>query len=247
MLRSAFDQRIRDESELAALIPAPVLARIPEVARSWRFLPTGGRHEDAAFFEAIQFLRLNVQRSKPRGEGVVLAVTSPTAGDGKTTLVAWLAQSLAVNEAEVVAVDCDLRSPMLHTYFDTPDEVLGRLSNLRVVSANDEELLLLNMAGQDPLQGMFHELREGADFVLVDTSPVASVAHTSAVAAAADGVILVIDLGRIRRKELAVAKEQLANARANVIGIVLNRVPSDLPAYYPPGEQVRSPDVGSNA
>ena len=246
LLLTRFDQRIRDEGELTALIAAPVLARIPEVARSRRFLPTTARDEDSAFFEAIQFLRLNVQRSRPEGEGVVLAVTSPTAGDGKTTVVAWLAQSLAFNEAEVVAVDCDLRNPTLHTYFDALDEVGGGLPNLRMVRAGDHDMLLLGLTGQEPLQDMFDGLRDSADFVLVDTSPVASVAHASAVAAAAHGVILVVDLERIRRKDLLVAKEQLANARANIIGIVLNRVPSDVPSYYPPGEQARKSDITSN-
>jgi polysaccharide biosynthesis transport protein len=246
VLLAAFDQRIRDERELAALIAAPVLARIPEVARSRRFRPIGARDEDSSFFEAIQFLRLNVERSRSRAKGVVLAVTSPTAGDGKTTVVAWLAQSLAFNEAEVVAVDCDLRSPMLHTYFDALDEVGGGLPNLRMVGAGDHDMLLLGLTGQEPLRDMFDELRGSADYVLVDTSPVASVAHASAVAAAAHGVILVVDLERIRRKDLLVAKEQLANARANIIGIVLNRVPSDLPPYYPPGEQARKSDITSN-
>jgi Mrp family chromosome partitioning ATPase len=135
---------------------------------------------------------------------------------------------------------------MLHTYFDSPDEVAGGLPNLRVVRADDEDMLLLSLTGQEPLQDMFGELRGSADYVLVDTSPVASVAHASAVAAAADGVILVVDLGRIRRKDLLVATEQLANARAKVIGIVLNRVSSDLPAYYPPGDQVRESDTATN-
>jgi Mrp family chromosome partitioning ATPase len=107
-------------------------------------------------------------------------------------------------------------------------------------------MLLLSLTGQEPLQGMFDELRGRADYVLVDTSPVASVAHASAVAAAADGVILVVDLGRLRRKELMVATEQLANARAKVIGAVLNRVTSHVPAYYPSGEQVRESDIASN-
>lgn len=247
VLRARFDQRIHDERELAELIDAPVLARIPEVARSWRELLTGVPDEGSSFLEAIQFLRLNVQRSRPAGDGVVLAVTSPSAGDGKTTLVAWLAQSLAFNQAEVVAVDCDLRSPMLHTYFDAREGVGAGLPNLRVTRAADEDMLLLNLTRPEPLKDMFDELRETADYVLVDTSPVASVAHASAVAAAADGVILVIDLERVRRKDLLVAREELANARAKVIGVVLNRVLGDLPAYYPPGEQVRTSDVAPNA
>jgi succinoglycan biosynthesis transport protein ExoP len=246
VLLAGFDQRIRDERELAALIAAPVLARIPEVARPRRFLPIGARDEDSSFLEAIQFLRLNVQRSRPQGESIVLAVTSPTAGDGKTTVVAWLAQSLAFNGAEeVVAVDCDLRSPVLHTYFDALDEVGGGLPNLRMVRASDPDTPLLGLTGQQPLQDTFGELRDSADYILVDTSPVASVAHASAVAAAADGVILVVDLERIRRKDLLVAREQLANARANIIGIVLNRAPADLPAYHP-GQQIPQSDIASN-
>jgi Mrp family chromosome partitioning ATPase/capsular polysaccharide biosynthesis protein len=233
VLLGAFDQRIRDERELVALIAAPVLGRIPVVARSRRFLPTGARNEDSSFLEAIQFLRLNVERSAPHGEGVVLAVTSPTPGDGKTTVVAWLAQSLAFNGAEVVAVDCDVRQPMLHTHFD---EVGGGLPNLRMVGASDQNMLLLGLTGAEPLKDMFDELRGTADYLLVDTSPVASVAHASAVAATADGVILVVDPQRIRRKDLLVAREQLANARAKVIGIVLNRVAAGIPAYYPPAE-----------
>jgi Mrp family chromosome partitioning ATPase len=243
VLRAAFDQRIRDERELAALIPAPVLARIPAVTR--RLLPGSGREADSSFLEAIQFLRLNVQRSRPARHGV-LAVTSPTAGDGKTTLVAWLAQSLAFNGAEVVAVDCDLRSPMLHTYFDEPDEAGNVLPNLRIVRAGEEDALVLTLSGQEPLQSMFEEMRATADYVLVDTSPVASVAHASAVAAAAGGVILVVDLGRLRRKDLVVATEQLANARAKIIGIVLNRVASDLPPYYPTVEPIRESDIAPN-
>ena len=159
-----------------------MLARIPEVARPRRFIPSGTRDEESSFLEAIQFLRLNVQRTRSDGQGVVVAVTSPLTGDGKTMVVAWLAQSLAFNEAEVVAVDCDLRSPMLHTYFDARDELGGALPNLRLVSVGDEAALPVALTGR-ALREMFDDLRDKADYVIVDTSPVASVAHASAVAA----------------------------------------------------------------
>ena len=210
VLLAGLDTRIHDERELTELIGAPVLARIPEVARARRFIPSGTRDEESAFLEAIQFLRLNVQRTRPEGQGLVVAVTSPLAGDGKTMVVAWLAQSLAFNEAEVVAVDCDLRNPTLHTYFDARDELGGVLPNLRLVRAGDEAALPVELAGQEPMRRMFDGMREQSDYVVVDTSPVASVAHASAVAAVADEVILVIDLERIRRKDLLAAKEQLA-------------------------------------
>ncbi len=72
--------------------------------------------------------------------------------------------------------------------------------------------------------------------MLVDTVPVSTVADASAVAAAADGVILVVDLDRARRRELLTAKRQLTNARANVLGIVINRSGVDFPVYHVPEE-----------
>jgi len=247
VLLARFDQRIRDEGELAALISAPVLARIPEVARPRRFTPAGAGDEESSFLEAIQFLRLNIQRTRPEGQGIVVAVTSALPGDGKTMVVAWLAQSLAFNEAEVVAVDYDLRSQTLHTYFEARDVLGGALPNLRLVRPGEETALPIGVSGREPMREMFDELRDKADFVVVDTSPVAIVAHASAVAATADEVILVVDLKRIRRKDLLAAKEQLANARAKLIGIVLNRAAHEVAAYYPQPSHVQKTDVVSNS
>ena len=72
----------------------------------------------------------------------------------------------------------------------------------------------------DRLPQLFAELRNNADCVLVDTVPVSTVADASAVAAAADGVILALDVERISRRDLLAAKKQLGHARADVLGIV---------------------------
>jgi Mrp family chromosome partitioning ATPase len=61
---------------------------------------------------------------------------------------------------------------------------------------------------------------------------VSTVADASAIAAAADGVILVVDLPQARRRQLLTAKRQLANAHANLVGIVVNRAGVDFPVYH---------------
>ena len=80
--------------------------------------------------------------------------------------------------------------------------------------------------------------------MLVDTVPVSTVADASVVAAAADGVILVVDLERVRRRELLTAKRQLTNARAQDLGIVVNRASVDFPVYYVAEEEV-TPERGA--
>ncbi len=350
VLLARFDDRIPDEDELAALMGAPVLARIPEVGRSRRPTHIWTPAQDPAFLESFEFLRLNLQLTAHDGDSQVVAVTSPAAADGKSTVVGWLARSLALSGAEVMAVDLDLRKPELHAYLNTQREPgggvldallasaaddhesheqralaegngenhgdaeatatngesqasgrrvytddditaglveLARLSgnarraarslraagrdipestlrrwkdihvelyekiraartrgtvvapHLRVLTGSRHELAS-GLIARERLRQLFDQLREDADFVLVDTVPVSTVADASAVAAAADGVILVVDLERARRRELLTAKRQLTNARAKIIGIVINRPSADFPVYYLPEEDLAS-------
>jgi Mrp family chromosome partitioning ATPase len=104
--------------------------------------------------------------------------------------------------------------------------------HLRLLPADNHPELPAGLIARGRLQQLFEELRMDADYVLVDTVPVSTVADASAVAAAADGVILVVDLERVRRRDLLAAKKQLANARAPIIGIVLNRAEVDFPVYH---------------
>jgi Mrp family chromosome partitioning ATPase len=343
VLLARFDDRIRDEDELAELLETSVLTRIPAVERSRRLTQVWTPHQDRAFLEAFEFLRLNLQLMGRDGDSMVVAMTSPTANDGKTTVVSWLARALALSGDEVVAVDLDLRKPELHTYFNanrepgdgvleallsattenggpppapgvdadeddhddrpsgrrvyTEDDIhigldeLARLGgnarkaarslkasgrdisestlrrwkdihaplyaeiraartrgiiaapHLRLLPGNRHPELPSGLIARGRLRHLFDELRVDADWVLVDTVPVSTVADASAVASAADGVILVIDLERVRRRDVLAAKRQLANARATILGIVLNRAAVDFPAYHAAEEQ-REPERG---
>jgi Mrp family chromosome partitioning ATPase len=346
VLLARFEDRISDEDELVALMGASVLARIPDVGRSKVPTHVWTSNQDPWFLEAFEFLRLNLQLTAHDGDSQVIAVTSPAAADGKSTVVGWLARSLALSGAEVVAVDLDLRKPELHSYLNTPrepgagvldallaadidpdsasrvlltagnqgehpgdpgleaangeppapgrrvytdDDVTAGLvelsrfagnarraarslrtagrdipestlrrwkdihaelyveiraartrgtvvaPHLRVLTGGRHELPA-GLIARERLRRLFRELQQDADFVLVDTVPVSTVADASAVAAAADGVILVVDLERARRRELLTAKRQLTNARAKVLGIVINRAGGDFPIYHLPEE-----------
>jgi polysaccharide biosynthesis transport protein len=251
VLLARFDERIQDEDELLAMFPAPVMARIPEEARSRRLGQIRTVQEES-LIEAFDFLRLNLQLLGPRSGSQVVAVTSPVAGDGKTTVVGGLARSLASSGEEVVVVDLNLRNPMLHSYFELPpargrgvlDALLEPGSADDYVQVTSQPQLCVLPATLDPvvpsallgsgrLETLLEQLRKGADYVLLDTPPVSAVADASAIATAADGVILVIDLTRTHRKELLVAAEQLHNARARTFGIVLDRASARSPAQSP--------------
>ena len=67
------------------------------------------------FYEGFNYSLLSEDR--PRGK-IALGVTSPNPGDGKTTVAANLAVSLAHStEREVVLVDMNVRRPRIHSLF----------------------------------------------------------------------------------------------------------------------------------
>ena len=231
LLRNSFDKRMRDEDELVELVGAPVLARIPHQRATI--------DRDAVVQEAFQFLRTNLRLSTG-AQGGVIAVTSSSPGEGKTTVVAGIARSLGTAGERVVAVDCDLRRPMLASILDV-DGRMG-VTNVLVGAHEAEELLRpteipdLRVLPGGPIAPnpaalittpgfprMLARLRRDGEFVLVDTAPVATVADASAVTSAADGVILVVDLERARRDMLTEARDQLRRSDTPLLGIVLNR------------------------
>jgi tyrosine-protein kinase len=218
--------RIRDEEDLAAIMGAPILARVPVARRARRPRDVWAANERPEFLEAFEFLRTNLELGAPDDDAFVVAMTSPSAAEGKTTVTAWLARSLAVAGHDVVALDLDLSRPALQDYLNagTPDD------RVHVVTARDHLGVQPGLISRNRMEHLFGEVSEDADFVLVDTAPVSLAADASAVASAADGVVLVIDTTGIRRRDVLAARRQLDKARANLLGIVLNRAPKRVPA-----------------
>ena len=210
---------VGDEDTITELMGAPVLARIPARPRL-RVRRRGAPAESEEFREAFEFLRLNLELAVAGDEPPVVAITSPTASEGKTTVTAGLARSVARAEGEVAALDMDLSRPALDAAL--APEIRDRV---RLLTGRDQLGVRPGLVSKARMEDLFADLRDEVDIVLVDTGPVSLAADTTAVAAAADGVVLVIDARRVRRRDLLAARRQLDKARVWVVGIVLNRDP----------------------
>jgi capsular exopolysaccharide synthesis family protein len=228
-----FDRRVHGEDEIPEIVGAPVIARIPVERQS------GWEHE--LFIEAFQFLRANLQLRDREGRRRVIAITSALPGNGKSTIAARLAEALALSGSQVIVVDCDLRRPTLHEFFGVDGreglttalvglrDPAGLLQatqypSVRVLPAGPLMPMPASvLAGTQGIGNLLDSLRGLADYVIVDTSPVTIGADTSAIASAVDGTVLVVDVDSARRDVLKAATEQLVGARAEIIGVVLNR------------------------
>ncbi|MBV8162445.1 MAG: polysaccharide biosynthesis tyrosine autokinase [Acidimicrobiia bacterium] len=180
----------------------------------------------------------------------VIQVTSPSAAEGKTTTIANLAVALANIGKRVVVVDCDLRRPRIHAFFDIPSEVgftsvllgdvalgdaarpVGRRHIMLLPSGplppNPSELLSSARAGQ-----VLRTLQAEADVVLVDSPPVLPVTDSAVLSAHVDATLLVVRAGVTTRRQLARSVEVLEQVAAPLVGLVLNGVTAEDEYGYP--------------
>jgi non-specific protein-tyrosine kinase len=197
--------------------------------------------------EAFRTLRTNVQFSSLDRPARAIAITSSAAGEGKSTTLANLAIAMAEAGQRVIAVDCDLRRPQLHSLFGLPNReglttaILDEKGGLPLQQTGVPNLFLLSsgplppnpaeLVGSQKLDVMLDQLREHADYVLFDTPPAAALSDAATLAARVDGVILVVGAGKTRRDLARRAKEQLDRVNARILGVVLTGV-RDAEALY---------------
>jgi len=226
------------------------VAKLPVSSRSTALATSAkvGR-EVSLFEESIDSLRTCLTLSGPGSETQVLVVTSSVSGEGKTSVAAQLAVSIARASGEVtLLIDADMRSPDLHNVFDIPNEpglaqVLGRectpddaivtnWSNyVHLLPAGTLKSSPHKLLGDGGLSGILDELRKKYKHIVIDTSPILSASESLVLAKSADGTLLCAMRDLSRLDQVQRAYDRLVNTGARPLGTVLNGVPTGRYAY----------------
>jgi capsular exopolysaccharide synthesis family protein len=177
---------------------------------------------------------------KAQAEGYqVFQVTSPNAGDGKSTMIANLAISIAQSGKSILLIDADFRRPRQHLLFGLTAQVglasllLGKDDVDQVIHATSVANLALLASGPIPANpselltsSRFAELlttwRKEYEFVLIDTPPLLAVTDPAVVSSRVDAVLLTLRLSKNGRPAAERAREILATLGARVVGAVVN-------------------------
>jgi len=264
-------RRVRDEEDAIAVYPLPVLLRVPSLPPRKRRGPPG-----ATWYMPPEirepFRTLAVQLDQPDGASVLM-VTSPTAGDGKTTTVVNLAVSLAAAGNSVVLLDFDLRKPQvasalglnhgirmaelldpggsLEPHLQTP----SHLGELRVLapSTTPEETEWIEAMGFK-LPELLEEARGLAEFVIVDTAPLGEVGDALRLVNEVEDILVVVRPGNTYEPQLELLRDLLERAGRRPSGyVMLSGVERHSPAYYsygyvqPRAPAAERPEVGGQA
>lgn len=192
--------------------------------------------------EAYRTLRTNMQFC---GKDVkVITLTSCMPNEGKTTIAIELGKSFAEIGKKVLFIDADLRKSVVVRKYTKESGVVG-LSQFLSGQASEEDVLYrtqydgldIVFAGQYPpnpveLLGSlaFKEFIEKSkkiyDYILIDSPPLGMVIDSAVVASFCDSAIMVVNAGKIRRKQALDVKEQLQRSGVRILGVVLNHADS---------------------
>ena len=245
------DDSIRTTDNIKRVFGITVLGAVPE-------LDTQSGQQDklvmlqnvpSAGAEAYRSLRTNLQFTALDRPLRVLLVTSPSPSEGKSLTAANLGAALARAGQRVILVDVDLHRPTQHKLFKT-------FNNVGITTALLEEnealesflqpttvpgLQLLTsgplppnpaeLVGSKRMQSLLARLQTHADVIILDSPPISAVVDPIILSTEADGVLLVVRLGKTRRDAARRALHALQQVNARILGMALNGAPTDKGDY----------------
>jgi capsular exopolysaccharide synthesis family protein len=182
-----------------------------------------------------------------------LMLTSASPAEGKTTIAVHLAIAHAQQKHKTLLIDGDLRRPGVHTKLGlTPESGLAAalmnglcwrekliqpeaVPGLYVLPAGPSSRRCADLIGAS-LKQILAQAEAEYDLVIVDAPPILGFPEPLQMAAAVDGVVMVVVAGETNRKAIELALATMRRVRANVLGLVLNEITSDTSdGYYYPG------------
>ena len=234
------DNTIKSTDEAERLYGAPVLGQIPleDFDKGEKRRLTMVQHPGSPAAESYRALRNSLDFVNFQHDIRTLLVVSSTQGEGKSTVAANLAASLAQTGKKVVLVNSDFRRPTTEQFFAVNNliglsDVLTGVSSLKAAlqRPGDEQLLVLasgkmppnpsELLGSEKMSELIEGLKDWADWIVVDSPPLLAVADTAAVARWVDGVLMVTRGGVSTRESARKGREMLEKVGARVIGVAV--------------------------
>jgi polysaccharide biosynthesis transport protein len=239
LMLEQLDRRVKQVEEVKRLTRLPLLGTVPKVRNPAIQIETDSYNEQlSSFTEALRSLAMNLRYLvSETGKMKVLAITSATPSEGKSTLTYNLSWVLSELGMRVLVVDADMRRPTIHKLAhlsnavglstaiatDRPWSQLvrpGETENLEILTAGPAPPNPVALLDSKLMQNLLAEWREAYDYVLIDTPPIATLADAQCLSNRVDSAILVVGMERASRDALHRAIESLRGC--DVAGFVAN-------------------------
>jgi capsular exopolysaccharide synthesis family protein len=248
--RYALDKRIRNEQDAQRDLGLPLVGHIHSEAFG---APNGSELDGRSFgddeLEAFRILRTNVSYLAGEDGPGVAAVTSPLAGEGKSTVAAGYAYASALAGTRAILVECDFRRPSLAERFGLdpspglydhlsgkakPADVLRSIqvegqpgSALPVIPAGIGAAQPAEMIASSDFQRFIRQISKAYDLVVIDCAPLLPVADALQILPLADVVLLCVRIGQTTHDQATAAKQAIRRLPERPTGLVATGIGRD--------------------
>ena len=246
------DTTIKSPEDIKEILESHFLGAIPDIEQEDELKRDKIMQieSNSPIAEAYRSLRTSVLSCVSQDLNIkAIVVTSAEPQAGKTMTVTNLAIALAQKGSRVVLIDSDLRRPQLHKIFGLDrqqglseyllqglniDSIIKdtEIVNLKVITSGKMPSNPAEILSSQRLDELIRDLKSKFDFILFDSPPVASVADALILADKVDASIQVVRSGKALVPLVLRAKEQLAQTKARIIGIILNDLKIHHSNYY---------------
>ncbi len=234
------DPRVRYPEQVSRELGLPILGAVPH-ARA--------REEPAEVVEALRGVCLNLVHAYGAAGPLLVTITSPGPGDGKSFLAANLALTFADGGHRTLLIDGDIRRGVLHRRFKAArqpgltDYLRGDATREQVIQSTAYPWLSFigcgrrshrapELLGSPAMGALITTLRTDCDVVLIDTPPLGAGVDPFILGTATGNVLLVLRPGYSHREMTGAKLEVLDRLPVRTLGAVLNDVPRGAGAHY---------------
>ena len=243
------DRTIKNTADVERIFNLPVIGYISEIPDSGSRPTYVAENPNSMLAENFRLLYSNIEFFRAGDPIKTILITSPSEGNGKTTIALNLALSISQAEQDVILVDADLRRPSVHKYFKMAStaglsDVISNKADiksvirtwktndsLKVITAGSRLPNLTEISSSKRISAILSDLKENHAIVIVDAPPLI-IADSYNLASRADGVIIILEPGQTTEDQAKAIKEQLDRAHAKVLGFVFNKVSEESAHSY---------------
>lgn len=240
------DTKIYSPEQIENITKNPILAQIPYLKGQQMLSHVRSDIEIQRAYWPLCARILLRQKEAPLK---TILLTSPDAGEGKSTTTFLLAACLSQSKLKVLVVDGDMRLPKQHKLFKLPNDtglssvLMGEALLERAINKNKMPGVDVLTSGPTPdnLVDLLHpsilipileKMAASYDIVLIDSPCLLAVTDANSLAQIVDGVILILKHGYTTTGALRSANRLLNDANAKIIGTVFTFAPVQKRSSY---------------
>lgn len=234
---------VKSSDELSEKLEVPILGSVQYIEnknKTAKGLLIVDRKTGFSFIETYKSIRTKIESNSAKTGNKVYLVTSACENEGKTTVSANIALSLAENNKRVLLIDADLRNPSVAKILAIPEIDVGFIDvikgdaelekaikliqsfNLYILADQKSTATPSELLSMKVTEDIINSLRTEFDYIIIDTAPASVVTDASVISGIADAAIMVVRADYAPMSRIRMSVEDIDQNGSEIVGCVFN-------------------------